>query len=312
MVVVVTGGTGFLGSHTVARLTREGHQVRIISRSRGHDITRIDSLREAFKGADAVFHLAALVQSRPGPFEQTNVEGLQNVLSLCEQNQVQRVIYVSSFTIFGPSGDRAHTEKTVPERQSFFHAYDRSKYLAYRTVEAWKTRLPINVAFPTIIYGPGPLTEGNLMVRLFQRWKLLRLAPLPGGGLPRWNLVFVEDVADGLIRTLQAPAGEEFVLGENNCSLSELHATFQNVSGLRIAAIGLPDWFFKSSSYLEDRAARAFGFTPLVLPSTADFFLNNWEFSSQKARTQLGYVPRSLRTGLEATYRWMTSGSNPI
>ena len=305
MKCLVTGGTGFLGSVLVRRLQERGHDVTVASRSRGQDVTRIRTLEPGFREAEAVFHLAALVQSRPGPFQRVNVDGLRNVLELAHRHRVARLVHVSSFTIFGPSGDRIHTEECVPDRNRFFHGYDQSKYEAFRLADRWKDRLPMNTVFPTVVYGPGPVTEGNLLVRLLRRWKKLRVAALPRRGAPCWNFVFVDDVADALIRCLDTDPGEDFVLGGENRTLRDLHATFRRVSEVPIVPLGLPDGLFRAGALLEDWSARLRGASPLLVPSTADFFLRNWRFSSRKARMQLGYTPRSLDEGLGSTNRWM-------
>ncbi len=305
MKIVVTGATGFLGSHLVRLLEERGDEVVSVSRTRGHDIRRGNTLRKPFQDAEVVFHLAALVQSRPGPFEDTNIAGLENVLQASLEAQVKRFIYVSSFTIFGPSSGRPHDESAIPQRSSFFHGYDSTKYHAYRAVQKWKKEIPLNVVFPAVIYGPGPLTEGNIMARLFQRWLMLHMAPLPLYGRPTWNFVYVEDVAQGLVRTLQAEPGEEFVLGGENCSLRQLCYRFRRASRSTIIPVGMPGMLFKTSAYLEDLASRIGGFPPLVIPSTADFFLNDWEFTSALAGSRIGYEPRSIDAGLESTAQWM-------
>ena len=239
---LVTGGTGFLGSALVRRLRERGHHVTVASRSRGQDVTRIRTLEPGFRDAEAVFHLAALVQSRPGPFLRVNVDGLRNVLELARRHRVARLVHVSSFTIFGPSGDGIHTEERVPDRHRFFHGYDRSKYEAFRLASRWKDRLPMNSLFPTVVYGPGPITEGNLLVRLLRRWKKLRVAVLPGRGAPCWNFVYVDDVAEALVRCLDADPGEDFVLGGENRTLRDLHATFRRVSAAPIMPLRSPGW----------------------------------------------------------------------
>lgn len=305
MKIVVTGGTGFLGSQLVNRL-REGYEdVVVVSRSLGFDITIPRTLEEPFESADVVFHLAALVQSRPGRFEDVNVRGLRNILNLGVQAGIQKLICVSSFTVFGPSDGRPHEETSAGTREDFFHGYDASKYEAFRMARSWKERLPLNIVFPTVIYGPGPLTEGNIMAHLFRRWLKLRLAPLPLGGSPRWNFVFVGDVVDGLVSILEAPAGEDYILGGRDCSLRELAETLRDVSGRSITPVGLSGFLFRASSHLEDWAARIGRFPPLVLPSTAGFFLNDWQFSSGKASRELGYEPQPLEAGLKSTYEWM-------
>jgi farnesol dehydrogenase len=305
MKIVVTGGTGFLGSHLVRRLRESHDDIAVVSRSRGHDVTVAQTLNEPFEKADVVFHLAALVQSRPGAFEDINVKGLQNVLRASAQAGVQKLICVSSFTVFGPSTGTPNQEASISKRQDFFHGYDHSKYEAFRVARSWKEKLPLNIVFPTVIYGPGPLTEGNIMARLFQRWLKLRVAPLPMGGSPSWNFVFVEDVVDGLLRTLESAPGEDYILGGTDCTLRMLSRKLQEVSGRTVLALGLSKSLFKVSSYLEDWTSRLGRFPPLVLPSTADFFLNDWQFSSAKASRELGYSPRSLETGLKSTYEWM-------
>ena len=304
---LVTGGTGFLGSVLTRRLRERGHDVTVASRSRGQDVTRIPTLEPSFREVQAVFHLAALVQSRPGPFLRVNVDGLRNVLELARRHRVDRVVHVSSFTIFGPSGDGIHTEDRIPERNRFFHGYDQSKYEAFRLASQWKDRVPMNTVFPTVVYGPGPMTEGNLLVRLLRRWKKLRMAALPGRGAPCWNFVYVDDVADALTRCLDAGPGEDFILGGENRTLHDLFATFRRVADVPMLSLGLPDGLFRAGARLEDWSARLRRASPLLVPSTAEFFLRNWRFSSSKAGAHLGYAPRSLEEGLISTSRWMAS-----
>jgi nucleoside-diphosphate-sugar epimerase len=278
----------------------------VVSRTRGHDILNPDTFRGQLEKVDAVFHLAALVQSRPGAFEAVNLQGLENVLRVASEAKVRQFVYVSSFTVFGPSGGPPHQEDSLEERESFFHDYDRTKYLGLQLVEKWRQRLPTNVVFPTVVYGPGPLTEGNIMVRLFQRWFNTRLAALPAKGQAVWNLVYVEDVAQGVSSLLGRPAGEDYILGGQNVSLRQVAEEVKRASGKRFWVVGLADWLFRASCYMEDWSSRLLGFAPLVLPETGDFLVQDWRFCSCKAKETLNYEPRSLRDGLEATCEWMS------
>jgi len=305
MVIAITGGTGFIGSALTRSLEQLGHEVRVISRSRGYDVTQIDTLNDVFCGADLVFHLAALVQSRPGPFAATNQTGFENVAKASLLAEAKRLIYVSSFTVFGPSGSEIHSEETLPERKRFFHDYERSKFEALKIAREWRIKLPMNIVFPTVVYGPGPLTEGNIMVRLFARWFKLRIAPLPGLGLPKWNFVYIDDVVRGLIAVAEGPADDDYILGGSNVSLAELASVLTQVSDRQFYSVGMPDWLFRISCYGEDFASRLLNFEPLVLPQTCDFLLNNWQFSSLKAESELGYTPQELEESLRLTYQWM-------
>ena len=159
-----------------------------------------------------------------------------------------------------------------------------------------------------MIYGPGPLTEGNILTYLLRRWCRTHLAALPAMGAPVWNFVFIDDVVDGLLLHLSKGAGEDFVLGGENRNLRELAETFRKVSGRRILVLPVPQTLFFLSSYLEDFQSRLRHTPPLVLPSTAGFFVCDWRLSSRKAETILGYSPRSLEEGLEETWKWMSRG----
>ncbi len=303
----VTGGSGFLGSALTRRLRERGFEVKVIARSQGYDVARPETLKEAFRDAEIVFHLAALVQSRPGPFDQINCEGLENVLQASLRSGSKRLVYVSSFTVFGPSGDGIHTETTLTQRKDFFHEYERSKFDALKIAQDWRSRMPMNIVFPTVIYGPGPLTEGNLMVRLFARWFKLRVAALPGKGEPKWNFVYVDDVVQGLMSVAESSPDHDYILGGENVSLIELARILNRVSDRGFYCFRLPDRLFRISCYGEDMTSRLFNFKPLVLPETSDFLLNNWQFSSLKARSELRYAPQPLEEGLSKTYRWMRS-----
>jgi farnesol dehydrogenase len=305
MVVAITGGTGFLGSALTSNLQQRGHEVKVIARSQGYDVTRAETLTEVFTGAEIVFHLAALVQSRPGPFDQTNQIGLENVLKASLRSGTKRLIYVSSFTVFGPSGNKIHTETTIPERTHFFHDYERSKFEALKIAQDWRTKIPMNIVFPTVVYGPGPLTEGNIMVRLFARWFKLRMAALPGRGKPKWNFVYIDDVVQGLTAVAESSPDNDYILGGANVSLAELAETLNRVSDKRLYSLGLPDWLFRIGCHGEDLVSKLLNFKPLVLPQTGEFLLNSWQFSSLKAQSELGYTPHTLEEALRQTYQWM-------
>ena len=306
MIAAVTGGTGFLGSALTRRLEERGDQVRVVARSRGHDITQPETLRGLFQDVEMIFHLAALVQSRPGPFDETNKTGLENVLEASLQSEVKRLIYVSSFTVFGPSGRAIHSEETLPgERTHFFHDYERSKFEALQIARSWRSKIPMNIVYPTVVFGPGPMTEGNMIVRLLVRWFRLGLAPLPGRGYPQWNFVYIEDVVEGLLSVADAFPEKDYILGGENLSLAELVDILNAVSVKHIWPLGLPNWLFRISCHGEDLFSRLFRFAPLVLPKTGEFLLKNWQFSSLKAKSELGYRPRPLEEALRQTYQWM-------
>lgn len=310
MLIVVTGGTGFLGHHVVARLREEGHQVRVVARSRGQDIRQIHSLRPAFEQAQAVFHLAALVSASGGDFAGINVEGLKNVLRLSAEYNVERVVYVSSFTVLGscrPDQQKSEADLSPDNRTHFFHQYDRSKFLAWQEALRWRQQVPLNIAFPTIIFGPGPITEGNIVVRLLSRWSRFRLAILPDND-PLWNFVFVEDVAESLVRMLDVAAGQDYLLGGVEARPSDLAQAFSECSGKSLKKMFFGRSAFRWGARVESLLLR----TPLLTPSTVEFFFHNWRFDSTRAREQLHHSPRSLAEGICQTWRWIKNRRGEI
>lgn len=305
MNVAVTGGTGFVGTAACRILEQRGHRVVPLSRRLGVDIRDLDALTGRLPGMDAVVHLAALVQSRPGPFDAVNLEGLRHVLEACRQSGVHRLIYVSSFTVFGPGGPEPRQLTGLVPATRHFHDYDRTKAQALALLQDWRNQLDITVLYPTVVYGPGPLTEGNLLIRVFRQWLDLGIALLPRRGRAVWNFVHVEDVAVGIGAVLpRAPAGD-YLLGGDNRSLAELVERLSRISGRRLRMISVPDWLFRLGARLEDRWASVRGRPPLVTPATAEFMFHHWAFSSDEAERDLGYRPRSLADGLADTWQWM-------
>lgn len=143
------------------------------------------------------------------------------------------------------------------------------------------------------------------MVRLFHRWLRTRVAGLPGKGLVRWNFVYLDDLVTGLVSLMNRPAGEDFILGGQNASLLQIAREVKSASETGFLIVGLSDRLFKASCHMEDWYSRLTGRSPLVLPETSDFLLQNWCFSSSKAKQSLNYQARSLREGLRATCEWM-------
>jgi len=218
--VLLTGGTGFLGRRVAARLVSE-HAVRLLVRpgpARGGlaagveiaagDVTDRDSLVAAMAGCDAVVHAAALVKivAPRSEFERVNVGGLDNVLAAARQAGVGRIAYVSSFIALGPSergpgGVLDETAEPLRAGRRWINEYERSKSLADAAARAAIARgAPLSVVYPAVIYGPGELTEGNIVVRHILDLAHGRLPALLGRPERRWSYAFVEDVADGVAR----------------------------------------------------------------------------------------------------------------
>ena len=150
MKVLVTGGTGFLGSAIVRMLMGKGHTA--ISLSRGDyphlraagmdihrgDLTDIKALRQAASGCDAVIHTAAKagVWGPAEDYERTNVQGTRNVIQVCRELRIRRLVYTSSPSVVFTGGDEDGIDESTPYARRFLAEYSRTKALAEQAVLA--------------------------------------------------------------------------------------------------------------------------------------------------------------------------------
>jgi len=324
--LLLTGGTGFLGRRAAARLARE-HAVRLLVRpgpGRGAldegyetaagDVTDRDSLAAAMAGCDAVVHAAALVKilAPAAEFDRVNVGGLENVLAAAERAGVGRIVYVSSFIALGPSesGPGGLFDETVeplrPGRR-WINDYERTKSLADAAARAAIARgAPLSVVYPAVIYGPGELTEGNIVVRHILDLAHRRLPALLGRPERRWSYAFVEDVAEGIAQALvRGEAGGRYLLGGDNVTSAEFYRAVAELGGVRVPAARMPDAVATASGALMKLAARLTGGTPKLTPDLVEIYRHDWAYDSSRAARELGYAPRPLAAGLAETFAWL-------
>ena len=327
MKILVTGGTGFLGRRIVSELAPR-HSLRLLVR-RGSsrerfpagvefaegDVAERASLDGAFAGCDAVVHAAALVKilAPREQFDRINVGGLENVLAAAEAaGTVRRLLYVSSFIALGPTDGTVLDESAEPRDRAWINDYERTKTLSDRRArQALANGAPLDVVYPGVIYGPGELTEGNIVVRHILDLVHGRLPGLIGKPERRWNYVFVEDVARGIGQVLEKPApGGRYVLGGENVTLEQFYGLVGRLTGAKIPTFRFPDGVAKAAGALQKAWARLRGTTPQLTPDLVEIYKHDWAYSSARAEKELGYRGRPLAEGLAATVAWLKeSGS---
>jgi farnesol dehydrogenase len=301
MNVLATGGTGYLGRALVTALAARGHDVVVFARHasqsglRGRavdgDIRDRDALERAVAGCDAIVHAAALVsiwRTRREDFDDINVGGLRNVLALAAAHRISQLFYISSFLALPPRDRDAPLEA---------NDYQRTKVAADRLADAAVAAgSPLIRIYPGVIYGPGSLTEGNLVGRLVRDHLIHRLPGLIG---PEhlWSYSYVDDVATGLCAAIErGRAGARYALGGENAPQSRIFEIVAQLTGRRPPRrIAFP--MATAMGALEEMRARVFGVTPLVTRGAVEILRHDWPLDSTEAVRELGYRITPLDEG---------------
>lgn len=327
MKILVTGSTGFLGRQCVAALAPR-HALRLLvrpdaSRQRfpegvefaSGDVTDLASVKSAAEGCEAILHAAALVKidAPAAEFDRVNVGGLENVLAAAEEARVGRIVYVSSFIALGPT-ERGpggeldeNAEPLALDERAWINDYQRSKAISDRKArQAIARGAALSVVYPGVIYGPGELTEGNILVRHLLDLAHRRLPALVGKAERRWNYVFVDDVAAGIAAALERGAvGRRYMLGGENVSQGELYRLVEEIGRIGVPRLRMPDLLATASGAVMKRWARWTGGVPRLTPDLVEIYRHDWAYDSTTAMRDLDYRPRSLRTGLTETIAWL-------
>jgi farnesol dehydrogenase len=304
MRVLVTGGTGYLGAAIVRALAQSGHTPVVFARSASGsgmpgvcingDVRDREAVTRAARGADAICHTAALVsiwRARRADFDEINVGGLQTVIDVCTALQIPRLVYTSSFLARPPADARTALSA---------NDYQRTKVLGRETARIAALRgVPILALFPGVVYGPGPVTEGNLVGRLVHDHLAGRLPGIVGADRP-WSFSYVDDVADAHVAALtRGRTGEEYVVGGENAAQMRLFEILRDFRGARLPR-RIPYAVADAIGLIEEAKARIFGRPPLLTRGAVEIFRHDWSLDSRSAIEGLGYSPRPLELGFRA------------
>jgi nucleoside-diphosphate-sugar epimerase len=304
MRVVVTGGTGYLGSAIVRAVARAGYTPVVFSRRASAaqlpgepidgDVRDRAALRRAVAGADAVCHAAALVtvwRPRPADFDDVNVEGLRAVLDACAAARTPRIVYTSSF-LARPPADASGTLRA--------NDYQRTKARAHAVArEAASAGLPIVLMVPGVVYGPGPATEGNLVTRLIRDHLAGKLPGLIGADR-RWSYAHVDDVADAHVQAIERGAiGGEYSLGGENAPQMRVFEIVRDVTG-RALPRRIPAAAAWAAALLEEARARVTGRPPRLTRGAVRILRHDWSLNSERSLSELSYRITPLAEGIRA------------
>ena len=322
MKLLLTGGTGFLGQTVARRLAAAGHELRLLVREnsvltglpedaelvRG-DVTEHSSLRSAAFGCEAVLHMAALVKMwvpDRARFDAVNVGGLLNALAAAKEAGA-RLIYTSSFIAVGPTGPEP-ADESHRHPGGYRNDYERTKAaadgLAQQAVDGGQDVVRL---YPGVVYGPGELTDGNLVVRMLVDHLGGRMPGIVGKGDRLWSYAFVEDVAEGHLQALERGlSGERYFLAGENATMDGLFAQIAELTGVPPPRRHIPYAVARALGFAMWGWAELTGHEPKLTHQVVDVFREHWAYSSKKAEVELGYKCRPLREGLRITLDWLS------
>ena len=314
-VALVTGATGFIGSHLTEALLSTHWRVRCLVRKSSmlrwvpvDDVSLIngdvadpgEDLERAVKNVSVVFHLAGLTSAtNDSAYIAVNVEGTRNVVRAMQRVAPDAlIVFCSSLAAAGPSTKKRPLNET--DSPSPVSAYGRSKLTAERIVE--ESGLPYLIVRPPAVYGPR---DSDILAafRLAARGLALRVAP-EGQQL---SLVHVEDLARGLARAVETEGRGLYYMTDG--MIHTWDSVLENVSravGKKTKTISIPPFIADSLSRLEVLRASMFASKPLLTPDRMiEMSQASWTCDDTRARLDIDYESSiTLPDGMRSTAEW--------
>jgi farnesol dehydrogenase len=314
MRVLVTGGTGYLGSAIVRALLRAGHSPTVFARRAtaslpapvqneaaagvrliDGDVRDTRAVTAAAADVDAICHAAALValwRRDPSEFDAINVGGLQSVLSAARERGVPRVVYTSSFLALPPA-DSPHALTANHYQRTKVAARDVARRAAAEGV-------PVVTLYPGVIYGPGPATEGDLVGRLMRDHLRGRL-PAVIGPERLWSFTFVDDVADAHVAALAHPhPARDYVVGGINAPQRSIYEFLRGARG-RAVPWRLPVPLATAVALVNELYSSVLNRPPVFDRGVVQIFRHDWSLDSSAAAAELGLRMTPLDEGFSRT-----------
>jgi dihydroflavonol-4-reductase len=324
--ILVTGGTGLVGSHLLYDLTMRGEKIRALKREHSNliavlktfsyytdkpetlfskiewvegDILDSASLEDAMAGVEKVYHCAAVVSFHPKDRAEmllVNVEGTANVVNACLQQKIQKLCHVSSIASLGRNSTSAVvTEETHWKTSPQNSWYAISKYGAER--EVWRGAeegLNVVVVNPSLIIGPGDWNKGSIAV-----FKMAAKG-LKYYSTGQTGYVDVRDVAGAMIRLMESGLkGERYLLNAANLPFRTFFDLMHQQFGKPNARIRVGGVLAEAGWRLEKLRAAITGKDPVITKETARAANYSYEFSSDKIKTALGFQFIPIETSVK-------------
>jgi nucleoside-diphosphate-sugar epimerase len=323
MKILVTGGTGFTGSHLTSRLIQKGHNLVVLDNQRGLFFDKLKNegaeiligsvadralVKTAAKDCSLVYHVAAAfrrVNLARKVYWDVNVEGTRNVLEAARHWGAEKVVYCSTCGVHGDvkGGSASEDSPIAPEDYYQLTKYEGEKVVA----EYVKSGMKVVTLRPTAIYGPGDPERFLMLFKMVASGRFFMF----GNGEVHYHPLYIDNLIDAfeLAASSDRNSGEGYLIGdEKYCTLNELVSGIAEVLGVRLRIRHLPFWPLWTAALACEVACKPFPVDPPLFRRRVDWFRQNRAFSIDRAKRELGYQPKvDLRTGLKRTAEWYTA-----
>ena len=314
--ILVTGGTGFVGAHVLFELLKSGEKVKALKRENSSlqltekifsfytddykqllsqiewiigDIKDIISLDDAMQGISQIYHCAAVVSFEPKEktnMLKTNINGTANLVNIALKYKVNKFCYVSSIAAIGRTeNDDLITEETAWKSSDRNSNYAKSKYAAER--EVWRgveEGLNVIIVNPSVILGPGEWKQGSS--KIFETmWKGTKYYTFGVNGY-----VDVRDAAKAMVKLMKSPIkNQRFILSSENISYLDLFTMIMKAFRKNPPYIKAGLWMLNIAWRVEKLKSLILNSKPLITKETVNTSQNKYFYSSDKIKQQLDF-----------------------
>jgi len=306
----LTGATGFIGGHLAAKLIARGDQLTCLVRNPDKaanlvqqgvtlvkgDVSDRAVMREAMRGVDGAFHIAALYKLGPEFKHQmvaANVDGTRNTLEAASEAGVPKIVFTSTVGVFGNTHGQIVDESYRVERQSLASEYERTKWAAHYEVAVplQQTGAPIVIVQPGGVTGSDDTSPLNMVYDFYLNRMPIMMGPQAGT-----TVAHVDDIADGHMLAMdRGCAGESYILAGPAITYRQMMEMWQSICGVPAPKLWLPGWTATLSAQIVGGLEKAFKLK-MALSSEALMTQADYTFysASDKAQCELGWQPRPL------------------
>lgn len=326
--ILITGAAGFIGSHLVEYLLKDGEPVerlRLVlldSDSTKYlpkekfDIMRGDIrdkifVKKAMEGVGIVFHLAAIISTNLDKdkykiYKEVNVDGTSNLLEACAKKKIQKFIYISSVAVYGLppwTGDIINCDESHPKTYS--EMYGKSKFEAEKKViEAHKKwGIPYAIIRPATVYGPGNFGMFYTLCKAIKNHQFVMI----GDGKNKMHYVYITDLVKA-IRQIQLSSnnyGDYIIASEEPTEFGNIVKYAAESINEKTPKLHIPQIIALIASYVLDTCGKIIGVKSPLFPDRVKVMTVNYYYNISKAKKEVGYKPLvDFKKGALETGKW--------